>query len=90
MPAVTACFFVTSVGIAERLLPQIAREYLPGDIVTWKLPANLDHIAMVSNSKINSSGRYVVIQAIGKGAKIEDLLFTYQITGHYRYFRTNQ
>lgn len=65
-------------------------DYLPGDIVTWKLPGNLDHIGIVSNISIKSSDRYALVHNIGRGATIEDMLFSYPITGHYRYFSTRK
>jgi uncharacterized protein len=62
------------------------KDYLPGDIVTWKLPGNLDHIGLVSDVKVENRERYGIIHNIGNGAKLEDLLFSFPITGHYRYF----
>ena len=64
-----------------------AREYLPGDIVTWKLPGGLNHIGLVSDRKEN--GRPLMIHNIGEGTQWEDVLFAYQITGHYRYLPTS-
>lgn len=60
-----------------------AGHYLPGDIVTCTVPPRLPHIMIVSDKK-NRHGRPLVIHNIGTGAKEEDLLFDYPITGHYR------
>lgn len=60
-------------------------DYLPGDFVTWDLRPGLPHIGVVSERK---SWRSVplVIHNIGQGTQEEDILFTYKITGHYRWF----
>lgn len=60
------------------------KDYLPGDIVTQMLPGNLPHIAIISD-KEGASGTPLVIHNIGRGAKLEDSLFAFPITGHYRY-----
>ena len=59
-------------------------EFLPGDIVSWMLPSGRDHIGMVTDQK-TWFGRYKVEHNIGDGPKIEDVLFAWKITGHYRY-----
>lgn len=61
-----------------------ASDYLPGDIVTWMLPSGRDHIGMVVDKK-SWSGRHMVEHNIGEGPKIENVLFDWKITGHYRY-----
>lgn len=63
------------------------KDYLPGDIVTWKLPGNLDHIGIVSNVRVSNCERYAIIHNIGNGTQIEDILYSFPITGHYRYFK---
>lgn len=60
-------------------------DYKPGDIVTWMLKGNLPHIGIVVNRKSANGYRYQVIHNIGRGQVIEDCLFDYKITGHYRY-----
>lgn len=57
--------------------------YLPGDIVTWKLPGNLDHIGIVSDQR-TAEGTPLILHNIGRGAQEEDILFAYPMTGHYR------
>ena len=57
--------------------------FLPGDIVTWKLPGNLDHIGIVSD-RLAADGTPLILHNIGRGAQEEDILFAYPMTGHYR------
>jgi len=59
--------------------------YKPGDIVTWMLPGNLPHIGIVSDRINPETGNPLIIHNIGAGPKVEDMLFHYQITGHYKY-----
>lgn len=62
-------------------------DYQPGDIVTWDINGyGLPHIGLVSNTWSESAQRYLIIHNIGSGVKMEDRLFTWRITGHYRYF----
>lgn len=57
--------------------------YLPGDILTWVLPGNLPHMGIVSD-RLTREGRPLILHNIGQGAREEDILFAYPITGHYR------
>lgn len=61
-----------------------ASDYKPGDIVTWMLSGNLPHIGIVVNKK-TILGTYMVVHNVGSGQVLEDYLFEYPITGHYRY-----
>jgi uncharacterized protein YijF (DUF1287 family) len=63
-----------------------AEDYAPGDLVTWDLGRNVPHIGIVVDQKARGSGRYMVEHNIGEGPKMEDVLFNWKITGHYRYF----
>lgn len=61
-------------------------DYQPGDLVTCRLPGNLPHIMIVSDELVFlSQNRYQIIHNVGAGPKQEDRLFSYDITGHYRY-----
>jgi uncharacterized protein YijF (DUF1287 family) len=60
--------------------------FLPGDIVTWDLGGGVDHVGMVVNVWYKPSKRYLVVHNIGAGTRMEDVLFAWKITGHYRYF----
>lgn len=63
-----------------------AADYAPGDIVTWRLDNGRPHIGIVSAQADSDSGNPLVIHNIGWGAQEEDMLFDYDITGHYRWF----
>ncbi len=60
------------------------RDYLPGDVVTWRLPGNLTHIGIVGD-KHSASGVPLMIHNIGRGTQEEDMLFKFEITGQYRW-----
>lgn len=68
---------------AEVPLDQGPTPYLPGDIISWKLPGNLDHIGIVSDRRTDA-GVPLILHNIGAGAQEEDILFAYPMTGHYR------
>ena len=63
-----------------------AKDYLPGDIVTWDLGGGLTHIGMVVDRKPLLVDRYEILHNIGRGPQIEDVLFDWKITGHFRYY----
>lgn len=60
-------------------------DYREGDIVTWLLPGSMHHIGIVLERRSADQGRPLVVHNIGRGPEIEDILFEYSITGHYRY-----
>ena len=59
--------------------------YQAGDLVTWMLPGNLPHIGIVTNKRSADGQRPLIVHNIGAGPELEDMLFDYKITGHYRY-----
>ena len=63
-----------------------SEDYSAGDVVTWDLGGNVPHIGIVVNRKSARTGRYLVVHNIGRGPQMEDVLFSWKITGHYRYF----
>ncbi len=69
-----------------KILPasRVAGDYKAGDIVTWTVPPGLPHIGIVADER-SASGVPLVIHNIGRGTQVEDSLFAYPITGHYRY-----
>ncbi|MDA1006897.1 MAG: DUF1287 domain-containing protein [Verrucomicrobia bacterium] len=71
-------------GIATQVTVK-SEDYLPGDLVTCTVPPNLPHIMIVSDKK-TPGGTPLVIHNIGRGAREENTLFTYPLTGHYRWF----
>lgn len=62
-------------------------DYKPGNLVTWNLPGNLPHIGIVTHKKSFDGKRPLIVHNIGQGPVLEDMLFDYPITGHYRYFK---
>src|SRR5882724_8678866 len=64
-----------------------AETFLPGDLVTWDLQlGGTEHIGMVVNVWYKPTQRYLIVHNIGAGTRMEDVLFAWKITGHYRYF----
>jgi uncharacterized protein len=61
------------------------KDYAAGDIVTWMLPGYLPHIGIVTNKISSSTGNPLIAHNIGAGPNLDDMLFNYKITGHYRY-----
>jgi uncharacterized protein len=62
-----------------------ARDYRPGDIVTMDLPGQLTHIALVTHRATDDGKRPLCIHNIGAGTRLEDTLFAFELTGHFRY-----
>jgi uncharacterized protein YijF (DUF1287 family) len=62
-----------------------AADYRPGDLVTWDLGGGVPHIGIVVDVA-GGSGRHALLHNIGYGPQIEDVLFDWKITGHYRYY----
>ncbi len=65
-------------------LSKDAASYKAGDIVTWRLADGRPHIGLVSGRQ-NASGRPLIVHNIGAGAQLEDVLFEFEVTGHYRF-----
>lgn len=64
-----------------------ARDYKPGDVVTWDLGGGLTHTGIVSDTASTTDAkRFQIVHNIGAGARMEDRLFDWKIIGHYRYF----
>ncbi|WP_223165005.1 DUF1287 domain-containing protein [Massilia frigida] len=63
--------------------------YQAGDIVTWMLPGNLPHIGIVAAQR-GGGGVPLVIHNIGNGTQVEDRLFAWPLTGHYRWHPAHQ
>jgi len=60
-------------------------DYKPGDIVAWDLGGGITHIGIVTNEKSEDKKRNKIVHNIGNGPKLEDILFTFKVIGHYRY-----
>lgn len=61
-----------------------AKDYLPGDIVSWRLDNGRPHIGIVT-SKLSADKHPLVMHNIGYGQVAEDVLFKWKIVGHYFY-----
>ncbi len=61
-----------------------AKDYQPGDIVSWRLGGRIAHIGIVSDKK-SSWGTPLIIHNIGAGVVEDDLLFNAPINGHFRF-----
>ena len=62
-------------------------DYLPGDVVAWELDNHLLHIGVVSDAVAAEPQTYLVVHNIGAGAKIEDVVLSWKIIGHYRMWK---
>lgn len=58
-------------------------DFRPGDLVTCTVPPNMQHIMIVSD-RTTSAGLPLVIHNIGQGAREENRLLEFSMTGHYR------
>jgi hypothetical protein len=63
-----------------------ADDYAPGELITWDLGHGLTHIGILVDQKTTLTRRYMIVHNIGAGPRMEDVLFHWKITGHYRYF----
>lgn len=79
---------MTYFGRMGKAIPisQSSADYKPGDVVAWQLSGEITHIGIVSNALSGSPRRYLMVHNIGEGARLEDVLFSWKIIGHYRYF----
>jgi uncharacterized protein YijF (DUF1287 family) len=59
-------------------------KYLPGDLITCTVPPNLPHIALVVPAP-DGGARPWIVHNIGRGPQLEDRLFEFPLTGHYRW-----
>jgi len=67
-----------------------AKDYLPGDLVTWQISPKMPHIGVVVDVATDDPDRHMIVHNIGQGPKIDDLLFAFPITGHYRFNPQNE
>lgn len=62
------------------------KDYKPGDLVTWQVGPKLPHIGVVLDMvSRDDPDRYLIAHNIGNGPVIDDILFQFEITGHYQY-----
>ena len=60
-------------------------DYKVGEIVTWNLGGGITHIGIVVSRRSTDGERPMIVHNIGAGQVLEDCLFAFTITGHYRY-----
>lgn len=64
-----------------------ASDYAVGDMVTWNVGGarTIPHIGIITHRRSADGQRPLVVHNIGAGPQAEDVLFAYELTGHYRY-----
>jgi len=60
-------------------------DYKTGDLVTWIIGGKFPHIGIVTERKSSDGRRRLIVHNVGAGQVLEDCLFSYPVTGHYRY-----
>lgn len=60
-------------------------DYLPGDVVAWRMYNRRLHIGIVVDEYVPGKLHRMVVHNIGKGPKIENRLFRWPILGQFRY-----
>ncbi|MBL8563346.1 MAG: DUF1287 domain-containing protein [Gemmobacter sp.] len=75
--------FLTRAGAALPVSAE-ARDYSAGDIVTALFPDGQTHVMIVTNRSSGDGLRPLIVHNVGAGARVEDRLFEWQITGHFR------
>lgn len=63
------------------------KDYSPGDVVTWDLGGGVTHVGLVVDKKSADGTRNLIAHNIEYGQQLSDCLFSFRITGHYRYGR---
>jgi uncharacterized protein YijF (DUF1287 family) len=67
-----------------RQLSRLAADYLPGDIVSWRLTGGgLPHIGVVTRKRLN--GQPLIAHNIGAGTREEPCLFDWPMQGWFRF-----
>lgn len=66
-----------------------ASDYLPGDIIVWKFNSGKKHIGMTIDELSNDDKKLLIVHNIGRGPQKDNVLFRWEIIGHYRYFGDN-
>lgn len=59
--------------------------FRPADLVAQRLPGNLPHIAIISDRLAGDGETPLVIHNIGAGTRLENRLFSFRHTGHFRF-----
>lgn len=80
VPNLMLYFERRQIVVAEKL--NLAGAFRAGDIVAWNLGGAVLHIGVVSDRSRGPTP--LIIHNIGGGTKEDDILFKYQVIGHYR------
>ena len=74
-------------GAGEEVPSRNAEDYIPGDIVTWRLPSGGSHIGIIVPGPGEYREQAWVVHHMrgGNGPAWENCLLDFNITGHYRY-----
>jgi uncharacterized protein YijF (DUF1287 family) len=75
--------FLRRKGAALPLSSDVAA-FRPGDVITWRLADGRPHMGIVS-TRVSASGTPLIAHNIGAGPQVEDMLFAFQIHGHFRW-----
>ncbi|MFD2939484.1 DUF1287 domain-containing protein [Flavobacterium notoginsengisoli] len=67
-------------------ISQNAKDYQTGELVTWMINDKLPHIGIITNKKSKDGERNLIVHNVGGGQVLEDCLFDYKITGHFKYW----
>ncbi len=61
-----------------------AADYAPGDVVAWRLDNGLTHIGVLTDDTADGVTP-AAVHNIGAGPRLEHVLFSWKIIGHYRF-----
>ena len=68
----------------SKVLSKVASDYLPGDVVSWRLNGvSLPHIGVVTRKKLGSAP--LVAHNIGLGTQEQPCLFDWPMSGWFRF-----
>ncbi len=59
-------------------------DFMPGDLVTWRIGGRLPHIGIVTDKQARD-GTPLIVHNIGSGPVEDNILFAYPMTGHFRF-----
>lgn len=59
-------------------------------LVSWRLANGLPHTGVVIDAQVPNSKRRYVVHNIGRGPEQADVLFTWRMTGHFRFLPANR
>ncbi len=60
-------------------------DYRPGDVVTWHLGGGLTHVGIVAGTPVAGTDRPLVAHHVGGRPSVDDVLFAWEIIGHFRW-----